>query len=118
MNPEQAVREFLGQYTAIIVGVILLLCVLWFLFYFLGLMGKAGLIKGVGKADAGAESMTFGELWTESLPYFWRMFGLSLIIGLPSFILIVVLLVGLGLGAYTAITGGLSEGGLWAMLPA
>jgi hypothetical protein len=115
MNPEQAVREFLGQYMAIIVGVILLLCVLWFLFYFLGLMGKVGLIKGAGKADAGAESMSFGELWTESLPYFWRMFGLSLIIGLPSFILVVVLLVGLGLGAYTAITGDVSQGGMIAV---
>jgi hypothetical protein len=91
------------------------LCVLWFLFFFLGLMGKVGLIKGAGKADAGVESMSFGELWTESLPYFWRMFGLSLIIGLPSFILVVILLVGLGLGAYTAITGSVSQGGLIAM---
>jgi hypothetical protein len=115
MNPEQVVREFLGQYTAIIVGVILLLCVLWLLFYFLGLMGRIGLIKGAGKADAGAESMSFGELWTESLPYFWRMFGLSLLIGLPSFLLVVILLVGLGLGGYTAITGDVSQGGIIAV---
>lgn len=115
LNPEQAVREFLGQYLVIIIGVILLLCVLWLLFYFLGLVGRIGLIKGAGKADAGAESLSFGELWTESLPYFWRMFGLSLIIGLPSFILVVILLVGLGLGVYAAITGGASQGGLVAM---
>jgi hypothetical protein len=115
MNLEQAVREFWGQYMALIIGVILLLCVLWFLFYFLGLMGKIGLIKGADKADAGAESMSFGELWSESLPYFWRMFGLSLLIGLPAFILVVILLAGIGMGAYTAITGDISQGGLIAM---
>lgn len=116
LNPEQALREFLGQYWGIIAGVILLLCLLWFLFYFLGLMGKIGLIKGAGKADTGAETLTFGELWTESTPYFWRMFGLSLLVGLPSFLLTLILLVGLGLGVYAAITGSLPENGLIALL--
>jgi len=95
MRPEQAIREFLNQYLAMIVGVILLLCVLWFLFYFLGLMGKIGLIKGASQADAGVETLTFGEIWTESLPYFWRMFGLNLLIGLPFFLLIVIVVGGL-----------------------
>jgi hypothetical protein len=115
MRPEQAVREFLGQYTVIIAVVILLLCVLWLVFYFLGIMGRIGLIKGAGKADAGAETLTFGELWTESLPYFWRMFGISLIIGLPAFIVTVLLLVALGLGAYTAVTGDMSQNSMIAM---
>jgi hypothetical protein len=120
MRFEQAVREFLNQYFGIIIAVMLVLCVLWLFFYllkhFLGLMGKAGLIKGAGKADAGAESMTFGELLTESLPYIWRMFWLTLIIELPSFILVVILLAGIGMGAYTAITGDVSQGGLIAMI--
>jgi hypothetical protein len=115
MDFGQVVREFFNQYFGIIIGVILALCVLWFVFYFLGLMGKIGLIKGAGKADQGIESLTFGELWTESLRYFWRLFGLSLLVGLPAFLLTILLLVGLGLGVYTAITGDMSEGSLIAM---
>jgi hypothetical protein len=116
MRPEQAFSQFMGQYMAIIVGVILLLCVLSFLFYFLGVMGKTGLIKGANKADLGASSLGFGELWTESTPYFWRMFGLNLLIGLPIFLLVVILLAVLGFGGYSAYRGGLSGGGLSVLL--
>lgn len=112
MRPEQAMRQFWGQYAAIITFVILLLCVLWFLFYFLGIMGKTGLIKGANKADGGAESMSFGELWTESTPYFWRMFGLQLLVGLPIFLLVVILLVVMGFAGFSAFSNGLSGGGL------
>jgi hypothetical protein len=116
MRPEQAIREFINQYLAIIVGVILLLCVLWFLFYFLGVMGRIGLIKGAGKADAGVESMSFGELWTEGLPFFWRMFGLNLLVGLPFFLLIVILLAGLAFAGFSAFRGDMSNAGTGVML--
>jgi hypothetical protein len=116
MRPEQAVREFLNQYVGILVGVILVVCVLWFLFYFLGVIGRVGLIKGAGKADAGAESMSFGELWTESLPYFWRMFGLNLLVGLPFFLLVVILIAGLALAGFSAVGGGMSNVGTSVMI--
>jgi len=93
MNPQEVIRSFLNQYWGIIAVVIALLCVLWFLVYFFGLMGKTGLIKGAHKADTGADRLSFGELWNESLPYFWRMFGLSLLVGLPFFIIIMIVLV-------------------------
>lgn len=92
-HPLETIQAALAPYLVIIVVVLALLCVLWLLFVFLGMMGKAGLIKGAAKADAGAEKLTFGELWVESLPYFWRMFGLALLVAVPFFILIVVLLV-------------------------
>ncbi len=52
MQPELALAKFWGQYTAIIVGLIALLCILWAVFYFLGVMGTTGLIKGakIGRA--------------------------------------------------------------------
>ncbi len=115
MNPDLAIRDFLGQYAAIIAGVILLLCVLWFLFYFLGVMGKTGLIKGANKADQGAEALSFGELWTESSPYFWRIFGLNMLFGLPIFILFMILLVGMGFTGYSAASGGMTNVGIVAM---
>jgi hypothetical protein len=118
MNPEQAISSFLQQYGGIILAVILLLCVLWIVFYFLGVMGRIGLIRGAGKADSGAESMSFGELWTESLPYFWRMFGLNLLVGLPFFLLTVMIIVGVlfaGLGVASG-NGNMSEGGIVALI--
>jgi len=110
MNPEDAIRAFLGQYWGIIAGVILLLCVLWFFFYFIGVMGKTGLINGAKKADAGAERLGFGELWNESLPYFWRMFGLSLLVGLPFFIIAVILLVVFFAAVFGVIVSGTADG--------
>jgi hypothetical protein len=116
MRPEQAVQNFLGQYGAIIAIVIVLLCVIWVIFYFLGVMGRTGLIKGASQADAGAESLSFDVLWAESTPYFWRMFGLNMLVGLPFFILIVILLAGLGFGGYSAFKSGLPTGGMSVML--
>jgi hypothetical protein len=109
MQPEELARAFMneyGQYVAIFAIGLLLICLLSFLFYFLGIMGKTGLIKGAVKADAGAETLTFGELWTESLPYFWRMVGLSLLVGLPFFIIVVILVVVLFAGILGVVGAG------------
>ena len=54
---------------------------------FFTLVGTAGLARGVVKAENGAESLQFGELFGESLDYFWRLFGAALVIWLPYFIL-------------------------------
>jgi len=52
-------------------------------------------IQGTYKAEKGAESLAFGELFSESLPYFWRVFGLSFLIGLAVLaIFIPLILVG------------------------
>ena len=116
MRPEQALQSFFDQYMGIIVAIILALCVLWFIFYFFGIMGRTGLIKGIGKADAGATSLSFGEIWSESLAYFGRMFGLSLLIGLPFFLITILLLVMLGVGMFGAIQGDLPDSGMVAAI--
>ncbi|MEJ2709282.1 MAG: hypothetical protein P8074_16855 [Anaerolineales bacterium] len=64
---------------AIIILVVLLLVVLGI---FLGTMGRIGLIRGTLQSEEGATSLTFGELFNGGLPYFWRVFGLNLIVGL------------------------------------
>jgi hypothetical protein len=115
-RPEQALRAFWAQYMGIIITVILALCVLWILFYFLGVIGKTGLIKGAATADSGAESLPFGELWSESRPYFWRMFGLSILVGLPLFLLLVIALAVMGFGVFSAIQGGGTDNGILAMM--
>jgi hypothetical protein len=57
----------------------------------LGTVGRVGLIRGTMKAEQGAEHLTFGELWREGLAYFWRVFGLNLLMGVIIFLAIVVL---------------------------
>ncbi len=49
---------------------------------FLGLTGRIGLIRGSRVADEGAERLGFSELFSVSLKYFWRVFGLNLLVGL------------------------------------
>ena len=85
------VGTFLENNWWIIIAVIVGIFLLSFVFYFLGMMGRIALIKGVSQADKGAESLSFGELWAESMPFFWRVFGLNFLIGLAFLVLFIPL---------------------------
>lgn len=95
--------EFFQQYMLIIIGVCVALILISFAFYALGMMGRIGLLKGVYSVENGASSLMFGELWSESMPYFWRFFGLNFLVGLAflivflPFIMIGILTKGIGL---------------------
>jgi len=82
-------EQFLNENWWIILVVILAIILLSFVLYALGMIGRIGLIKGTFKAEGGAESLSFGELWSESLPYFWRVFGMNFLLGLAIILLIV-----------------------------
>ena len=47
----------------------------------------------------GVQRLAFGELLSASMPYFWRVFGLSFLIGLAFFIIIIPIVLG---GIFTA----------------
>lgn len=79
--------------TTIIIVVTAVVCVIWIVTIFLGAIGKIGLIRGTAQAEGGAESLVFGELFSGSVPYFWRMFGLSLILSIPAFLVAIVVAV-------------------------
>jgi len=81
--------------TAFIAITIAVLCIIWIIVAFLSTIGKIGLIRGTAQAEGGAESLIFGQLFSESTPYFWRMFGLSLILALPILIIVIMLVIGL-----------------------
>jgi hypothetical protein len=85
------VGTFLENNWWIIIAVIVGIFLLSFVFYFLGMMGRVALIRGVAQADKGAESLSFGELWAESMPFFWRVFGLNFLIGLAFLVLFIPL---------------------------
>jgi hypothetical protein len=83
---------FIWKFVAIVLAVV---CIIVIVEVFLSTMGRIGLIKGSAQADAGAEKLAFGALWKESLPYFWRIFWLSLLIGSPFLIVFLVLAAGI-----------------------
>lgn len=68
--------------------IFLAVLVLAVLVIFLGNIGRIGLIRGTLQAEAGAEKLTFGELFSGSLPYFWRVFGLNFIISLIALLIV------------------------------
>jgi hypothetical protein len=80
--------RFFNNYWWVIALLISLICVLVIVAIFLSTIGKIALIKGTLKAEAGAERMGFIELFNESTPYFWRVFGLSLLFFVISFVVI------------------------------
>jgi len=69
----------------IVIAVVFLLLII--LAIFLGTIGRIGLIKGTYQAEQGAEKLVLGELFSGSMPYFWRIFGLSLVIGIAFLII-------------------------------
>ena len=72
----------------IVIGLVVLLIAT--VAIFLGTIGRIGLIKGAYKADQEEpEKLVFGELFSTSMPYFWKVFGLSFLIGLAFLLLFV-----------------------------
>jgi hypothetical protein len=76
---------------AFVVGIMALACIIWIVTIFLSTIGKIGLIRGTAQIDGGAEGLIFGQLFSESTPYFWRILGLSLILTLPFFIFAIII---------------------------
>jgi hypothetical protein len=113
LPPEvQRIIDRIVENPAIIAGIIAIICLLAILMLVLSTIGQIGLIKGAQKADQGAESLSFGEIWNTSMSYFWRVFGLFIVITLLSFI------VGIFLVALIAVGGILTMGiGLICLLP-
>ena len=89
----------------IIITAVSLVCIFWLIAIFLGTIGRIGLIRGTWQAEGGAERLIFGQLFSESTPYFWRVFGLSLLVGLP-----IILLVGALVAALVLFGVSMSQG--------
>ncbi len=105
MNPFPGMQQYATQFANwisthwwVIFLVFAVVLVLFLIAIFLVTIGRIGLIRGTFRADSGAEHLGFMELWDESLPYFWRVFLLSLLVGLAALVLVFGLLA-LGFGA-------------------
>ena len=81
---------------ATIIGIsVLVILLLVIIAIFLGTIGRIGMIRGTLQADQAAERLEFSELFNGSLPYFWRVFLLNLLVGLAFAAIVVVVSVGL-----------------------
>jgi membrane-anchored glycerophosphoryl diester phosphodiesterase (GDPDase) len=86
------IGRWISENTWIVVVAVIVVLLIIVLAIFLGTIGRIGLIKGTQRAEQGAERLIFGELFSESTPYFWRVFGLSLLIGLISLLIFLPLI--------------------------
>jgi membrane-anchored glycerophosphoryl diester phosphodiesterase (GDPDase) len=80
--------DWIANHLWLVLALVLLFLVVIVLAIFLGTVGRIGLIRGTMKADGGAERLGFGELFQESLPFFWRVFGLSVLLGLAFLVIV------------------------------
>ena len=80
--------EWISENLWVIALLVLVTILLIILAIFLGTIGRIGLIRGTYQAEQGAESLIFGELFSGSMPYFWRVFGLSLLVGLAFLVIL------------------------------
>jgi hypothetical protein len=102
------VGDYLVSHWWVIVLIILGVILLVLLSIFLGTIGRIGLIRGTLQAEEGAERLSFGELFRGSMPFFWRVFGLTFLIGLISTLLFLPLIL------FGVLTAGI---GFLCMLP-
>ncbi|MDX1436987.1 MAG: hypothetical protein R3335_09255 [Anaerolineales bacterium] len=76
---------------SLIIGVgAVLIVALVVLVVFLSTIGRIGLTLGALRADQGEETLSFGDVFRSSTPYFWRVFFLNLLIVVSVFILIAI----------------------------
>lgn len=65
-----------------IAGAFILSLILVAFFTVIGTIGRIGLVKGALEGDRGAVSLSFGELFQQVRPFFWRVIGLGLLLAL------------------------------------
>lgn len=76
---------------ALLIGIaILVILLIVVIAIFLGTMGRIGLIRGTIQAEQGTQALLFGELFSGGLPYFWRVFGVNLLVGLGLAVLFIL----------------------------
>ncbi len=90
----------------IVIGMFVLVAILIVLSLVLGTIGRAGLVIGTKQADEGKEKLIFSELFSATLPFFWRVVGLVVLVGITTFF--GVLFVGIPLTVCTLGLGGIA----------
>jgi len=89
-NVESFFTQIQDWQIALMVGIgILIALFILILVIFFSTMGKVGLIRGTQQVDEGKTKLSFGELFSGSMPYFWRVFLLNLLVGITIFAIVI-----------------------------
>jgi hypothetical protein len=72
----------------LILGILLMLTVSYLVYAY----GYTGMIRGVLMVEQGTEKLTFREIHESIRPFFWRIFGLNLLLGVGGMGLVFVLM--------------------------
>ena len=102
----ESIGSWFEQNTWIIFAIVAFAIIAVVLQIFFTLVGTAGLARGVVHVENGVETLRFGELFSESLGYFWRLFGAALVIWLPYLTVLILSILAMLL---PAIKGGFDE---------
>lgn len=95
----------IGTFILVAIGVILIALVIAAIAIFLGTIGHIGIIRGTQQAEQGAATLTFGEIFSGSLPYFWRVFLLDLLVGLAVALASLLLILSIFLSPLVCLIG-------------
>lgn len=91
----------------LIAGGVLFIFLMIALVVTLNAIGRIGLVRGVQKAEAGQERLSFGELLAEVKPFFWRVAGLNLLVGVIIFAMVMAIILVFGIVAIATLGLGL-----------
>jgi hypothetical protein len=86
------------QIAMMVIGLFLFFLILGLIFTALSTVGRIGLIQGTVKTHKvvdleSGERLTFGELFNRGKPFFWRIFGFNILVGLAVFLAVIVLVI-------------------------
>lgn len=81
------------QVALLIGAIIFVVLLIVLLVVVLSTVGRIGLVRGTMLADEGAASLSFGELFRGSAPYFWRVLGLNLLVALAILVIVTMLVI-------------------------
>ncbi len=73
------------------ISLFMLILILAIVSIFFGTIGRIGVVLGTQRVDRGVERLAFGDLFKDSLPFFWRVFLLNLGFGLAIALVAVIL---------------------------
>jgi hypothetical protein len=89
-NVENVFTQIQDWQIALMVGIgIFIALFILILVIFFSTIGKVGLIRGTQQVDQGKTKLSFGELFSGSMPYFWRVFLLNLLVGITIFAIVI-----------------------------
>ncbi|RME08658.1 MAG: hypothetical protein D6803_00655 [Anaerolineae bacterium] len=92
-----------GQIVGIIAAIFTVVVLFWIIALLAQTAGRVGLVQGAMLAEDGVGQLAFAQRLENIKPFFWRVLGLNLLLGLAIFALIMLLVVPMVvLGAITA----------------